>query len=111
MKKKTKKKDLIKKKKQSKNKLFENKKDHPPKKSNTFKNEIKSIFPYSAKKNIANIIEEYSTLYPATISASASGKSNGVLFVSAKEQIKKQKKHGNKSKKKKLILSELKLYY
>jgi len=56
------------------------------------------MFPYSAKKNIAKVIEEYSALYPATISASASGKSKGVLLVSAKEQIKKQKKHG-KSKK------------
>ena len=38
------------------------------------------------KKN-ANGNPEYSTLYPATNSASASGKSNGVRFVSAKKQI------------------------
>jgi len=50
---------------------------------------------YSAKKNIANVIEEYSTLYPATISASASGKSNGARFVSAKTEIKKIIKIGN----------------
>jgi hypothetical protein len=51
---------------------------------------------YSAKKNIANVIDEYSTLYPATISASASGRSNGALFVSAKREIKKIILIGNK---------------
>jgi hypothetical protein len=56
------------------------------------------ILPYSAKKNIAKIIEEYSTLYPATSSASASGRSNGVLFVSATIEIKKIKARGNKGK-------------
>jgi hypothetical protein len=44
---------------------------------------------YSPKKNKANVIELYSKLYPATNSASASGKSNGVRFVSAKIVIKK----------------------
>jgi len=44
---------------------------------------------YSAKKNIAKIIEEYSTLYPATNSASASGKSKGERLVSANIEIKK----------------------
>jgi len=33
---------------------------------------------------------EYSTLYPETSSASASGKSKGCLFVSAKQDIKKK---------------------
>jgi hypothetical protein len=51
---------------------------------------------YSAKKNIANVIPAYSTLYPATISASASGKSNGALLVSAKTDIKKTTATGNK---------------
>jgi hypothetical protein len=54
--------------------------------------------PYSPKKNIANKIEEYSTLYPATSSASASGKSKGERFVSAKIEIKKIKDKGNKGK-------------
>jgi len=54
---------------------------------------------YSPKKNIANIIDEYSTLYPATNSASASGKSNGDLFVSAIIEIKKIIADGNKGKK------------
>jgi len=43
----------------------------------------KSILLYSAKKNRANTIDPYSTLYPATSSASASGKSNGARLVSA----------------------------
>lgn len=63
------------------------KKTHPPQKKITDKLLIIIIFPYSAKKNNANAIAEYSTLYPATSSASASGKSNGVLFVSAREII------------------------
>jgi hypothetical protein len=50
---------------------------------------------YSPKKNIAKIIEEYSTLYPATNSASASGKSKGALFVSAIIEIINNIKVGN----------------
>jgi hypothetical protein len=53
------------------------------------------MFPYSAKKNSAKAIAEYSMLYPATISASDSGKSNGVRFVSAKIAIPKIKATGN----------------
>lgn len=47
------------------------------------------MLPYSALKNKAKVIELYSMLYPATISASASGLSNGVRFVSASDAIKK----------------------
>ena len=54
-----------------------------------------NILLYSAKKNIANVIDEYSTLYPATISASLSGKSNGARFASARIEIKKIIKIGN----------------
>ena len=46
------------------------------------------MFAYSPRKNSAKDIDEYSTLYPATSSASASGKSNGSLFVSASTDIK-----------------------
>ena len=49
-------------------------------------------------KNKANPIEEYSTLQPATNSASASGKSKGALLVSAKQEMKKSKSIGNKGK-------------
>lgn len=69
---------------------------HPPKKRITVKIQITIILVYSAKKNKANVIAEYSTLYPATNSASASGKSNGCLLVSANAHKKKIIKHGNK---------------
>jgi hypothetical protein len=58
--------------------------------------DIKSILLYSPKKNIAKMIEEYSTLYPATNSASASGRSKGARFVSANMETKKTAAHGNK---------------
>ena len=61
----------------------------PPQKSITFSDDIVIIFAYSAKKNRANKNPEYSTLYPATNSASASGKSNGARFVSARLAMKK----------------------
>lgn len=54
---------------------------------------------YSAKKKRTNPTAEYSTLYPETNSASASGKSKGCLFVSAKIQIINIKKRGNNGKK------------
>ena len=47
------------------------------------------ILLYSARKNSANPIAEYSTLYPDTSSASASGRSNGCRFVSARVVTKK----------------------
>jgi len=61
---------------------------HPPKKNITNRLETNIIFEYSAKKNKANVIEEYSTLKPETNSPSASGKSKGTLLVSAKIDIK-----------------------
>ena len=57
--------------------------NHPPKNIKTVNRLIAIIEPYSAKKNNANPILEYSTLKPDTSSDSASGKSNGGLFVSA----------------------------
>ena len=54
---------------------------------------------YSPRKNIAKVIAEYSTLQPATNSASASGKSKGVLFVSANIEIKKIMKQGSNGNK------------
>ena len=62
--------------------------NQPPKKRIVVTDDIKIILLYSAKKNNANPIAEYSTLYPDTSSASASGKSNGVRFVSARELTK-----------------------
>ena len=68
--------------------------DQPPKNNKTLKVDINKIFAYSAKKNKANPILLYSTLYPATNSPSASGKSKGALFNSAKLATKKIKKKG-----------------
>ena len=56
---------------------------------------INNIFAYSPKKNNANPIAEYSTLYPDTNSASASGKSKGCRFVSAKIDTQKMRNKGN----------------
>jgi hypothetical protein len=58
------------------------------------------IFAYSPKKNKAKPIAEYSVKNPATNSASASGKSKGARFVSARiltNQIKKAGKSGIKN--------------
>lgn len=69
----------------------------PPKNSRVVKALIKIILLYSAKKNKANPIAEYSTLYPLTNSLSASGKSKGARFVSANiltRNIKNSEKNG-----------------
>jgi hypothetical protein len=79
--------------------LLKNKKEPPPKKKIVEIALIIIILPYSARKNIANKIEEYSTLYPATNSASASGRSKGDLFVSARETIRNNIHNGNNGKK------------
>jgi hypothetical protein len=50
---------------------------HPPKKNIVIVELAKIMFAYSPKKKRAKGIDEYSTLYPETSSASASGKSNG----------------------------------
>ncbi len=73
-------------------------KSPPPKKNITNKLDITSMLEYSPKKKDANKKDEYSTLYPATSSASASGKSNGMRFVSAKIEIKKIIAKGNNGK-------------
>src|SRR4051812_27140863 len=57
---------------------------------------MRSILLYSPRKNMANIMEEYSTLYPATNSASASGRSKGARFVSANIETKKIAAQGNR---------------
>ena len=56
--------------------------------------------PYSAKKKRAKPILAYSTLKPETNSDSASGRSNGALFVSAKIDTKNIKNKGKKGIKK-----------
>ena len=49
----------------------------------THSHELAIICEYSARKNSANGIAEYSTLYPETSSDSPSDRSNGALLVSA----------------------------
>lgn len=73
--------------------------NQPPKKKVTVKEDISIILQYSPKKNKAKPIEEYSTLNPATSSASASGKSNGARLVSASIEIQKILATGSNGKK------------
>lgn len=60
----------------------------PPKNRIAVKADIKTILQYSAKKKKTKIIPECSVKKPATSSDSASGRSKGVRFVSAKAEIK-----------------------
>ena len=69
--------------------------NQPPTNNKIVNTLIRIIELYSAKKNKAKPILEYSTLNPDTSSDSASGKSNGALFVSANIDIKNIKKSGN----------------
>ena len=73
-----------------------NKGSQPPKNKIDKKALINNILAYSPKKKRAKVIAEYSTLYPETNSASASGKSNGCRFVSASIDIQKMINIGNK---------------
>src|ERR1700742_4200987 len=58
------------------------------------------MFIYSARKNIRNGVEEYSTKKPATNSLSASSRSKGGRWVSARDETKKITSMGNSSEKK-----------
>jgi hypothetical protein len=71
----------------------------PPKKSKIAKLDISIILKYSDRKNRTEEKEEYSTLKPETNSDSASGKSKGVLLVSASIIIKNKIKEGSRGKK------------
>jgi len=75
-----------------------NQKFPPERKKITNKLDISKMLVYSPRKNAANVIAEYSTLYPATNSASASGKSKGARLVSAKIDIKNIIAMGNNGK-------------
>src|SRR4030065_2235700 len=58
---------------------------------------IRIMLPYSPRKKRAKVIAEYSEKYPATSSASASGRSNGVRLVSARPEMKKNTDLSNSS--------------
>jgi len=70
--------------------------NQPPRNRIETKALIRSILAYSPKKNKAKVIAEYSTLYPETNSASASGKSKGCRFVSASIETQNIINIGNK---------------
>src|SRR5947208_16308765 len=55
----------------------------PPKNITTVSALIRIMFMYSARKNSAKLIPEYSIMCPATISDSPSTTSNGARLVSA----------------------------
>src|SRR4051794_32491390 len=55
---------------------------HPPRNKVVASAETVVTLMYSARKNIANLIDAYSVWKPATSSVSASGRSNGARLVS-----------------------------
>ena len=61
----------------------------PPKNRVTVRAEMMNTFTYSAKKKNPKRMPEYSVAKPATISESASVRSNGVRFASAAAAMKK----------------------
>src|SRR3954449_8279287 len=54
----------------------------PPRNNVVASAETVATLMYSARKNMANLIDAYSVWKPATSSVSASGRSNGARFVS-----------------------------
>jgi hypothetical protein len=76
--------------------------NQPPKNMVTVRALIKIIEPYSARKKSAKPIAAYSTLNPETSSDSASGKSKGARFVSARIDIKNIKNNGKNGTTKKI---------
>src|SRR5256714_3491846 len=60
----------------------------PPKNMTAVRVEMRIMFMYSARKNMAKLMPEYSTMWPATISDSPSTTSNGARLVSATPETK-----------------------
>src|SRR5437868_2139245 len=60
----------------------------PPRNITVASVETRMMLAYSARKNIANAMPEYSTMWPATISDSPSTTSNGWRLVSATPEMK-----------------------
>src|SRR3954464_6963811 len=71
----------------------------PPRNRMLIKPQSMMMFIYSARKNIRNGVEEYSTKKPATNSDSASNRSKGGRWVSAREETKKITSMGKSSEK------------
>jgi len=68
------------------------------------------MLEYSDRKNKTKVVAAYSTLKPETSSDSASGKSKGTLFVSAKAAIKNINKLGQKGITKKTLVWKLTIF-
>src|SRR6185312_14522964 len=62
---------------------------HPPRNRMVVSAHISTIATYSPRKNNRNGVEEYSTMWPATSSDSASTRSKGGRLVSASAEMKK----------------------
>src|SRR5919201_5593441 len=60
----------------------------PPKNMTAVSVEMRIMFMYSARKNRAKLMPEYSIMWPATISDSPSTTSNGARLVSATPETK-----------------------
>jgi len=70
--------------------------NQPPKNNSVNSIDINIICAYSAKKKLAKVIAEYSTLKPETSSDSPSVKSKGARLVSAKADTKNIIAAGNR---------------
>src|ERR1700754_2258664 len=68
----------------------------PPRNISTARIETSHMLAYSARKNIAKLMPEYSTMWPATISDSPSTTSKGWRLVSARPEMKYTTKIGNR---------------
>src|ERR1700739_871767 len=64
---------------------------HPPRNNVTARPLTANIPIYSARKNVAYLNPEYSVMWPATISDSPSGTSNGVRFDSTSPETKNKR--------------------
>src|SRR3954468_18623127 len=69
--------------------------NQPPRNMTTASIETSHMLAYSARKNIAKLMPEYSIMCPATISDSPSTTSNGWRLVSARPEMKYTKKIGS----------------
>src|SRR6478735_7226286 len=67
----------------------------PPRNMVTARMETSHILAYSARKNMAKLMPEYSIMCPATISDSPSTTSNGWRLVSARPEMKYTRKIGS----------------
>ncbi len=70
------------------NRLQDTGADQPPRKSSAVRADTRIMLAYSARKNMAKLMPEYSIMCPATISDSPSTTSKGWRLVSARPEMK-----------------------